>query len=122
MKITLIAAMSTNQVIGNNGQMPWHISADLKHFKQLTLNKPIIMGRKTFTSIGNPLPNRKNIVLSKAMTHEPDIFVAASITAAIKLAMPSKEVMIIGGAQIYALFMPYATHMQLTHIKNQCRW
>lgn len=118
MKISLIAAMDQNRLIGNQNQLPWHLPADLKHFKTLTLNKPILMGRKTYDSIGKPLPNRRNIVLSS----QKDITLAGcevvdSIEAALHMVCNAPELMVIGGRTIYEQTLPIATHLYLTLIK-----
>lgn len=119
--ISIIAAMTTNRVIGLNNQMPWHLPSELKYFKQITMGKPIIMGRKTFESIGKPLPGRVNIVI----THQPNyhaegILVADSLEHAIVLAGDVPEVMIIGGATIYQQALVLADKMYLTLIDLQC--
>lgn len=121
MKISLIAAMAKNRVIGKNNQMPWHLPADLKHFKVITTNKPIIMGRKTFESLGRPLPNRRNIVV----TRQKDFMVqgaevVCSIDAALALVGDAVEVMIIGGAEIYRQAISLANTMYLTMIDLDC--
>jgi dihydrofolate reductase len=121
MLISCIAAMAHNNVIGLQNKMPWHLPADLKHFKSITLSKPIIMGRKTFESIGKPLPGRRNIVV----TRNPewgvdDVDTVTSLDAAIKLAAETTpehhEIMIIGGGQIYAEAMPLANRLYITEI------
>jgi dihydrofolate reductase len=114
--ITLIAAMGKNRAIGLDGRMPWHIPAELQHFKQATMHKAILMGRKTWQSIGRPLPGRQNIVISR----NPN-FVAtgADVTDSLKGALSasnSDEVMIIGGGQLYELALPIAKRMVLTLI------
>ncbi len=119
MIISAILAMSKNRVIGKDNQIPWHLSADLKYFKRTTLNHHIIMGRKTFLSIGNPLPKRTNIVL----TRDPffiasNVLVASSIEEALSLAEDNgeEEVFIIGGGEIYRQSMPYLDKIYLTLI------
>lgn len=115
--ISLIVAASTNNVIGVQGELPWRISDDLKRFKQLTMGKPIVMGRLTWESIGRPLPGRQNIVISRSKD-----FVAAgcdvvnSPVAALAVVGDAKEVMIIGGGQVYELFMPKASCLYLTRV------
>jgi dihydrofolate reductase len=115
-QITLIAAMGKNRAIGLNGRMPWHLPAELQHFKQVTMGKAILMGRKTWQAIGRPLPGRQNIVISR----NPGFEVAGadlcdSLPAALKAAQ-TDEVMVIGGGQLYALAMPQAQSMILTLI------
>ena len=109
--------MGTNRAIGLQGRMPWHLPAELQHFKQATMGKAIVMGRKTWQSIGRPLPGRQNIVISRS----PD-FVAAganvthSLEAAIEIAEVS-EIMVIGGGQLYQAALPLASRMILTLIE-----
>lgn len=115
--ISLIAAMANNRIIGKDNQMPWHLPADLAHFKALTLGKPIIMGRKTYESIGRALPGRKNIVMSRDKEYKcEDCETVTSFEAAIKLVEDVEEVMIIGGGYLYAETMPQADKLYLTFI------
>ena len=115
--ISLIAAMANNRVIGLNNQMPWHLPADLQHFKKITLGKPIIMGRKTFESIGKPLPGRKNIIISRQNNLMLEgCTVCDSIETAIEAAMDAEEIIIMGGANIYQQTLPMADRMYLTFI------
>ncbi len=117
MDISLIAAVASNRVIGKGGDLPWHLSADLKRFKSLTLGKPVIMGRKTYESIGHPLSQRKNIVLTTNQSYQaPGCHVVYSITQALETAEGYDEVMIIGGAAIYQQFWPFAVRIYLTEI------
>jgi dihydrofolate reductase len=110
MKIGLITALSRNQVIGRNNELPWHLPADLKRFKRITMGKPIIMGRKTYESIGRPLPGRKNIVISRNPEYQAaeGVTVANGLETAIEAAGDAPEVMVIGGANIYYQFLPRA--------------
>jgi dihydrofolate reductase len=118
--ISLIVAAATNNVIGANGGLPWHLPDDLKHFKAITMGKPIIMGRKTFESIGRALPGRKNIVISTQAGYPAEgCDVVASTMAAIASAQGADEIMIIGGAQIYRLFLPLATRVYLTRVQAE---
>lgn len=117
MKISMIAAMAKNRVIGLDSKMPWHLPADLQFFKKVTLGKPIIMGRKTYSSIGRPLPGRLNIVLSK----DPSLLIEGvtcvqTIDQALKLVALEPEVMIIGGATIYGQFLELADRLYLSFI------
>ena len=115
--LSLIVAIGKNRVIGQDGTMPWHLPADLAWFKRNTLEKPVIMGRKTWESIGRPLPNRHNIVISRAMDFNPvGVTRVDSPMAALIAAQPAPEIMIIGGAQIYQHFLPQATRLYLTLI------
>ncbi len=120
MSISLIVAVSTNNVIGDRGELPWHISADLRRFRELTTGKPIVMGRKTFASIGRPLPERQNIVVTRDPEFRaPGCDIVASPDAAIELAGDSADVMVIGGSQIYAAFLPRARRIYLTRVHVQ---
>ena len=114
--ISLIAAMSIrDRVIGNNNTLPWHLPADLAHFKAMTLNKPIVMGRKTFESIGRPLPSRQNIVVTRQSDLAYDgCLMADSITSAIQCCDNDAEIMIIGGAQLYRQTIEKADRLYLT--------
>jgi dihydrofolate reductase len=117
MRIAMIAAMANNRVIGKDNQMPWHLPADLKHFKKVTLGKPVIMGRKTYQSIGKALPGRRNIVISRqsdALTADADW--VQSIEQALALVQHEAEVMIIGGAEIYRQVLPLADTLYITDI------
>ena len=115
-QLTLIAAMDQNRVIGRDGDMPWHLPADLRHFKQTTLDRPVIMGRKTWQSIGRALPDRQNIVISRTTgLQAPGCELANSLDAALQLAQ-GLEVMIIGGGEIYQLAMPLASRLVITEV------
>jgi dihydrofolate reductase len=132
--ISMVAAMGRNQVIGVQGKLPWHIPEDLKRFKAVTLGQPMIMGRKTFDSIGRVLPDRKTIVLSRspAVIH-PEVLAARDPWDAIREAAgwmhaqkdsgkPIRpEVMICGGGEIYQLFLPYAHRIYLTEVDSAPR-
>ncbi len=119
--ISLVYAQSRNGVIGNKGKLPWHLPSDLKRFKQVTLGKPIIMGRKTWDSLPRkPLPGRANIII----TRQPDFagegaLVAKDIEEALAIAGDVPEVCVIGGGQIYAAFLPVARRIYLTEIDLQ---
>lgn len=120
MDISLIAAMAADRVIGKDNHLPWQVSTDLKHFKALTIGKPVIMGRKTYESMGRPLPDRKNIIISRNANFDaPGCQVASSLEAAIDLAKPAPEIMIIGGAQLYQQALPIANRMYLTLLDLQ---
>lgn len=121
MIISLIAALDKNYLIGSNNGMPWHLPADFKHFKEVTLGKPVIMGRKTFESIGRPLPSRKNIVVSKNNFTVEGVLSANSIETAFQLAGDVEEVMIIGGANFYQQLIDKADRMYLTHVDAECK-
>jgi dihydrofolate reductase len=116
--ISLIVATSANGVIGRGGELPWHLSDDLKRFKQLTMGKPIVMGRKTFDSIGRALPGRQNIVLTKQSEFIADgCDVVSSVDAAVTTAGGAGEIMVIGGSEIYALFLPLANRIYMTRVQ-----
>lgn len=116
MTITLILARADNNVIGRDGGLPWHLPADLKRFKALTMGKPMIMGRRTFESFPAPLPGRRHIVLTRdAEWRAPGAEVAHSVDEALTLAGQG-EVAIIGGAEVNALFLPLARRIELTEI------
>lgn len=119
MKISMIAAMARDRVIGKDNQMPWHLPADLAHFKRLTLGKPVLMGRKTFESIGRPLPGRRNLVISRNPGYQAEgIEVVGSVEAALALLAGSSvaELMVIGGGHLYAEMLPSADCLYLTQI------
>ena len=119
-KISIIVAMATNRVIGIKNNLPWHISDDLKRFKQLTTGHTIIMGRKTYESIGKALPNRTNIVVSRQKNlHYPDVIVCDSIQDAIIQVDDKHDIFIIGGAQIYEQALPFANFMYVTHVDSE---
>ena len=115
-RVTLIAAMGRNNAIGLDGAMPWHLPAELQHFKLATMGKAILMGRKTWQSIGRPLPGRQNIVISRNPAFSATgATVTASLSSAIEIAQ-ANEIMVIGGGQLYALALPLAQRMLLTLI------
>lgn len=119
MKISLIVAKAMGDVIGANNQLPWHLSADLKRFKALTWGKPILMGRKTYESIGRPLPGRTNIVLTHDIAYlAPGCVVVSSLEQAFKAAEQFEELMVIGGAKVYELCLPFATKLYITQIEK----
>lgn len=116
--ISIVVAASTNNVIGVAGDLPWRLSDDLKHFKALTMGKSIVMGRKTFESIGRALPGRQNIVITtQAEFAAAGCDVVSSPAAALGAASSAEEVMIIGGGEIYRLFLPMATRIYLTRVE-----
>ncbi|HEY9198443.1 MAG TPA: type 3 dihydrofolate reductase [Gammaproteobacteria bacterium] len=117
MLISLIVAMDRNRLIGRGNALPWRLPADLRHFKAVTMGKPILMGRKTYESIGRPLPGRHNIVISRNPAFSaPGCTSAASLEAALAAAGEAAEVMVIGGAQLYAEALPRAQRIYLTRI------
>jgi dihydrofolate reductase len=116
-QIVLIAAMAHDRVIGRANTLPWHLPADLAHFKRHTLDKPIIMGRRTWESLPGLLPRRRHIVVSTDPRFAPpQAEVARSPQAAVDLAAPAPEIMIVGGASLYQALLPMAARMLLTLI------
>ena len=120
MKISLVVATDLEGVIGNEGALPWHLPADLRRFRKLTLGKPIIMGRKTYESIGKPLAGRQNIILTRRDGYRPSgCEVASSAEEALHIARRADEIMVIGGAAVYAEFLPQAGRIYLTVVKDR---
>jgi len=118
MSITIIAALTKDRVIGKDNNLPWHISEDLQNFKKLTSGNTVVMGRKTYESIGKPLPNRKNIVVSRSVSSIEGVDVCSSLEDAIEKAKSyGKEIFIIGGASIYEMAIPLADKMYLSYVK-----
>ncbi len=127
MRIALMAALAENRVIGRNNALPWHLPGDLKYFKAVTLGKPVLMGRKTWDSLGRPLPGRTNIVITRQADFLPagaaeNVKVAASLDAALAIARDvaqrdgADECVVIGGAEIYALALPRCDRLYLTEV------
>lgn len=123
MKLALIWAMARNRTIGRNNALPWYLPEDLKYFKRVTLGKPIIMGRKTWESIGRPLPGRTNIVITRDVAFQADgVRVVHSLEQALALAEKiclldgGDEAIVMGGAEIYALALPHADRLYLTQV------
>ncbi|WP_158380187.1 type 3 dihydrofolate reductase [Candidatus Williamhamiltonella defendens] len=116
MIISLIAAMAQNRVIGFNNKMPWHLPLDFAWFKKNTLHKPIIMGRKTFDSLGRALPGRMNIVMTRQGITSPGVIWVSSMEKALKATQEAPEIMVIGGAEIYRQFLPQANRLYLTEV------
>ncbi|MBX9632520.1 MAG: dihydrofolate reductase, partial [Burkholderiales bacterium] len=116
-RVSLIAAVASNGVIGRDGRMPWHLPEDLKRFKALTMGHAIVMGRKTFDSIGRLLPGRRTIIVTRQPNYRVEgAEVVSSIDDAIALARNDDEVFVIGGGEIYAQALPLATRLHLTEI------
>jgi dihydrofolate reductase len=117
MRIAMIAAMANNRVIGKDNKMPWHLPEDLRHFKAMTLSKPVVMGRKTFESIGRPLPGRHNIVISRdSQLSFEGVSCVTSFDEAIAIAGDCDEIVVIGGGQLYQQILPKADVLYLTFI------
>ena len=119
-RLSIIVAVDRNGLIGKDKQLPWHLPADLRHFKKITMGKPVIMGRKTFESIGKPLRGRVNIVLTRrAMVQGRGYTVVKSLDDAIEAAGPVGEVMIIGGAALYNETLPRVDRIYLTQVQAE---
>lgn len=119
-ELSIIAAMSENKVIGKNGKLPWRLSEDLKRFKQLTLDKTVIMGRKTYESIGKPLGERLNIVITRQQGYvAPRCLVWNSLTDFLTRIPIKEEVMILGGSEIFAEAMPFVNKMYITEVHTK---
>ena len=117
MKISLIVALASNRAIGLNGQIPWYLPADLKHFKKVTMGAPIIMGRKTFEAIGRPLPGRRNVVISRNLAFAADgVECFTTLPAALQACADAAEIFVIGGATLYAAMLCRADFLYLTEI------
>jgi dihydrofolate reductase len=119
-KLSIIVAMGRNRVIGHNNSLPWHLPADLQHFKAVTMGKPILMGRKTWESIGRPLPGRTNIVITRDPAYRAEgCVVVHDIAAALAAATGHDEVMVIGGAEFYRQVLPQADTLYLTCVDGE---
>ena len=123
MKIVLVAAIGRNNVIGRDGQLPWRLKSDLQHFRALTIGKPVVMGRKTYESIGKPLPGRTNIVMTKDLgLVVPGGVLANSLDAAMSFARRDAaqrgvdEIMVIGGGDVFERMIPKADRLEITHV------
>ncbi len=123
MRISLIAAVAANGVIGNGSSMPWRLSTDMKRFKQLTMGKPVVVGRKTFETFGKPLPGRTNIVVTRRTDYAQDgatvvrdLDAALVVAADVARAAGGDEVMVIGGGEIYAMAIGRADRLYITHV------
>ena len=117
MKISVIAAMSQNRVIGRDGSLPWHLPTDLARFKSITTGHTVIMGRKTFESVGKPLPNRRTIIITRNNDYQcADVFIAHSLDEALDHAAHEDEIFILGGETVYRIALPRADRLYLTII------
>ena len=121
MIVTFVVAMAENGVIGRHGQLPWRMPSDLKRFRQLTIGKPVVMGRKTYESIGKPLDGRDNIVITRQRDYAaPGVQVATTVDSALELARGlaaargAEEIAVIGGAEVFRLALPFADRVYLT--------
>ena len=119
--IALIAAIDQHRVMGQGNSLPWHLPADLKHFKKITMGKPVIMGRRTFESIGRPLSGRMNIILSKQPhfhTDDSDVRICHTLHEALCNLQDMTEIMVIGGAEVFKQALPIASKMYLTILEH----
>ncbi len=118
MKLSILVAISDNRVIGREGGMPWHLSADLKRFKRLTMGHPLLMGRKTYDSIGRPLPGRTSVVITRqeSLDLPKGVLVAHHLDEALRLVAEQDEVFVIGGGEIYEQTLPLATRLYMTRV------
>lgn len=115
MIVSLVAAMAENGVIGRDGKLPWHLPDEIKHFKTLTIDHTVIMGRKTYEEVGRPLPNRRNVVISRHRDFRPSgVTVVPNLDEALALGATESEVFVIGGGEIYRLALPRADRLYLT--------
>ena len=120
MRLSIVVAMDDNRLIGSKNQLPWHLPADLAYFKKLTTGKSILMGRKTYDSIGRPLPNRRNIVITRnANISIPGCEVVSSIDHALELTKDDLEVMVIGGASLCEQILPKINRLYITKIDGE---
>ena len=121
--ISLVVAMDRRRGIGRDGRLPWHLPADLAHFKALTRGNPVLMGRRTFESIGRPLPERRNLVLSRSSAFKPPgvtvFHDVESVLESLVLGSQEEELMVIGGADVYRLLLPAAGRIYLTEVQGQ---
>lgn len=119
MHLAIIAAISKNRVIGVNNRLPWHLPADLRHFREITMGKPILMGRKTFDSIGRPLPGRTNVVITRDKGYQPrGCTVYKSLDTALDQLIDHEAVMVIGGAALYEACFPLAAYLYITLVHH----
>lgn len=116
--VSIIVAIAQNGIIGDKNSLLWHIKEDMRFFRQKTTSHPVIMGRKTYDSLGKPLPNRTNVVISRTVTHIDGCTVVHSLEEAIALFSAEEEIFIIGGAQIYAQAIPLADKMYITQVEH----
>ncbi len=120
MRLSIIVAMDDNQLIGKDNALPWHLPADLGYFKKTTTGKTVLMGRKTYESIGRPLPNRRNVIVSRNVDFQAKgCEVVGSINAALELAKNDDEVMIMGGASFYEQMLPDVDRLYITQIEGK---
>ncbi|GJE62487.1 dihydrofolate reductase [Methylobacterium trifolii] len=119
-RITLVVALAENGVIGRDNGLAWHLRSDLKRFKALTMGKPMLMGRRTYQSIGRPLPGRRTLVLTRDAAFAPDgVTVVHGWAEALAAAGDAEELMVVGGAEIYALALPHADRLHVTEVEGR---
>jgi dihydrofolate reductase len=119
-KLSIIVAMDANRVIGYRNRLPWHLPADLRHFRQITMGKPILMGRRTWESIGRPLPGRINIVITRDRAYAAaGCIVVHSVDEALRAAQGHEEVMLIGGEQLYRQLLPQTDRLYITQVQGE---
>jgi dihydrofolate reductase len=118
-RVTLVVAVADNGVIGAGGALPWHLPDDLRHFKELTLGHPILMGRRTFAAIGRALPGRRNLVLTRGAALPAGVEAVATFAEALARCAGAAELFVIGGAEVYRLALPHATRIELTRVHAQ---
>jgi dihydrofolate reductase len=117
LRLTIIAALADNGVIGRAGALPWHLPDDLRRFKSLTMGRPILMGRRTFESIGRPLPGRRNLVLTRGVQPFPEgVQAVPSLASALEACAKDPELCIIGGADVFRETLPQADRLELTRV------
>ena len=120
MRLSIVVAMDDNHLIGKGNGLPWHLPADLAFFKKITTGNSIMMGRKTYDSIGKPLPNRRNIVITRNLDISiPGCEVVGSIEKALSITQDEEEVMVIGGANLFVQLLPDVSRLYITHIKEE---
>jgi len=122
LKLTIIAAYDLNKIIGHENKLPWHLPEDLKHFKESTLKKIILMGKNTYLSIGKPLPNRTNVVISSTLKNDnqfDNLFIFKSVQDALDFFKNEKEIIVIGGSSIYNQLIAKAEELIITKIHNE---
>jgi dihydrofolate reductase len=117
LRLTIIAALADNGVIGRAGSLPWHLPDDLRHFKSLTMGRPILMGRRTFEAIGRPLPGRRNLVLTRrALPFPAGVQAVSSLASALEACAKDPELCVIGGADVYRQALPQTDRLELTRV------
>lgn len=119
MSITLIAAVAINGIVGINNKLPWHLPAEMAYFRQMTIGKPVLMGRKTFESLRKPLKDRTNIILSRTMADAPEGCELVRTVDEAVAKYGNQELMVIGGSEVYAQFLPIADRLLITEIEER---